>query len=57
MRRLPPMQHALPWDALGAHIEQFLATATLADVLRGRYSVPAARFSLSELAAAAKVQS
>ena len=25
------------WDALGAHIEQFLATATLADVLRGRY--------------------
>jgi len=45
------------WDALGAHIEQFLATATLADVLRGRYSVPAARFSLSELAAAAKVGS
>ena len=45
------------WDALGAHIEQFLATATLADVLRGRYSAPAARFSLSELAAAAKVGS
>ena len=45
------------WDALGAHIEQFLATATLADVLRGRYSMPAARFSLSELAAAAKVGS
>jgi len=29
----------------------------LADVLRGRYSMPAGRFSLSELAAAAKVGS
>lgn len=28
------------WDALGAHIEQFLATATLGDVLHGRYSAP-----------------
>ncbi len=43
------------WDALGAHIEEFLATATLADVLHGRYSAPAASFSLSDLAAAAKV--
>ena len=42
------------WDALGAHIEQFLATATLADVLHGRYSPQAGSFSLSELAAAAQ---
>jgi Rrf2 family transcriptional regulator, iron-sulfur cluster assembly transcription factor len=39
------------WDALGAHIEQFLATATLEDVLLGRYSAPAKSFSLSQLAA------
>ena len=45
------------WDALGTHIEQFLATATLADVLHGRYSAPVAGISLSELAAAAKVGS
>ena len=45
------------WDALGSHIEQFLSTATLADVLHGRYSAPGASISLSELAAAAKVQS
>ncbi len=40
------------WDALGAHIEHFLATATLADVLHGRYSAPDASISLSKLAAA-----
>jgi len=40
------------WDALGAHIEQFLASATLADVLYGRYSAPVEAFSLSRLAAA-----
>ena len=45
------------WDALGTHIEQFLAAATLADVLRGPYATPHASFSLSELAAAAKVVS
>jgi Rrf2 family iron-sulfur cluster assembly transcriptional regulator len=38
------------WDALGAHIEQFLATATLSDVLEGRYSAPQ-EFLLSRLAA------
>jgi len=43
------------WDALGVHIEHFLATATLADVLHGPYSVPADRFWLSELAAEVKV--
>ena len=41
------------WDALGAHIEQFLADATLEDVLSGRYSAPAETFSLSKLAARA----
>ncbi len=45
------------WDALGAHIEHFLATATLADVLHGRYSAPATSFSLSELAAGIEVSS
>ena len=45
------------WDALGSHIEEFLATATLADVLRGRYSAPSERFSLSQLAAGARVGS
>ena len=45
------------WDALGSHIEQFLSTATLADVLRGCYSTQGASISLSELATAAKVQS
>ena len=43
------------WSALGAHIEEFLAAATLADVLHGRYAAPDAGFSLSELAAATKV--
>jgi Rrf2 family transcriptional regulator, iron-sulfur cluster assembly transcription factor len=38
------------WDALGAHIEQFLATATLSDVLHGRYSAPQ-EVRLSQLAA------
>jgi Rrf2 family transcriptional regulator, iron-sulfur cluster assembly transcription factor len=43
------------WDALGAHIEQFLATATLGDVVHGRYySPPAPSFLLSELAANAE---
>jgi Rrf2 family transcriptional regulator, iron-sulfur cluster assembly transcription factor len=42
------------WDALGAHIEQFLAAATLSDVLSGRYSTPQAAFSLSGLAANAE---
>jgi Rrf2 family transcriptional regulator, iron-sulfur cluster assembly transcription factor len=42
------------WDALGAHIESFLATATLADVLHGQYSAPARDFSISKLAAAAE---
>jgi Rrf2 family iron-sulfur cluster assembly transcriptional regulator len=45
------------WDALGAHIENFLATATLADVLHGCFSGPGAGLSLSELAAATKVGS
>jgi Rrf2 family iron-sulfur cluster assembly transcriptional regulator len=45
------------WDALGAHIEQFLADATLQDVLSGRYSVPAEKFSLSKLAAELEVGS
>jgi Rrf2 family transcriptional regulator, iron-sulfur cluster assembly transcription factor len=45
------------WDALGAHIEQFLADAALEDVLTGRYSVPAEKFSLSELAARLEVRS
>jgi Rrf2 family transcriptional regulator, iron-sulfur cluster assembly transcription factor len=39
------------WDALGAHIEQFLASATLGDVLHGPYSAPVEAFSLSRLAA------
>jgi Rrf2 family transcriptional regulator, iron-sulfur cluster assembly transcription factor len=42
------------WDALGAHIEQFLAAATLDDVLQGRYSAPAKSFTLSQLAAEAE---
>jgi Rrf2 family iron-sulfur cluster assembly transcriptional regulator len=42
------------WDALGAHIEQFLATATLGDVLNGRYSMPQ-EVQLSKLAAGAEV--
>ena len=44
------------WDALGAHIEQFLAAATLADILHGRYAAPAMDFGLSELTAAAEVR-
>jgi Rrf2 family iron-sulfur cluster assembly transcriptional regulator len=39
------------WDALGAHIEQFLSEATLEDVLSGRYAAAAEPFSLSKLAA------
>jgi len=42
------------WDALGTHISEFLATATLADVLHGRYSMPAPGLSLSPLAAGAE---
>lgn len=38
------------WDALGAHIEQFLATASLSDVVYGRYSAPSPSFSLGALA-------
>jgi Rrf2 family transcriptional regulator, iron-sulfur cluster assembly transcription factor len=40
------------WDALGVHIEQFLATASLADVLHGPYSAPASGFSIAKLASA-----
>jgi Rrf2 family iron-sulfur cluster assembly transcriptional regulator len=39
------------WDALSAHIERFLATATLGDVLRGRYSVPQEELSICKMAA------
>jgi Rrf2 family transcriptional regulator, iron-sulfur cluster assembly transcription factor len=39
------------WDALSAHIEQFLATATLGDVLFGRYSVPQEMLSICKMAA------
>jgi Rrf2 family iron-sulfur cluster assembly transcriptional regulator len=42
------------WDALTAHIEQFLATATLGDVLYGRYSVPQEELSLCKLAVGAE---
>ncbi len=42
------------WQALGAHIEEFLATATLADVLHGRYSSPQEGFSLSGLVMASE---
>ncbi|MGO9545918.1 MAG: Rrf2 family transcriptional regulator [Rhodomicrobium sp.] len=43
------------WEALSAHIEQFLATATLGDVLFGRYSVPAEDFQIAKLAAGTEV--
>ncbi len=43
------------WDALGAHIEQFLATATLGDVLYGRYSVPQEELLICKLAAGAEI--
>jgi Rrf2 family iron-sulfur cluster assembly transcriptional regulator len=43
------------WDALGNHIEQFLASATLGDVLYGRYSVPQEKFLLCKLAAGGEV--
>ncbi len=43
------------WEALGAHIEQFLATATLGDVLYGRYAVPQEEFLLSKLAAGTEI--
>jgi Rrf2 family iron-sulfur cluster assembly transcriptional regulator len=42
------------WDALGAHIEQFLATATLGDVLHGRYAPPVEDVSLTKLAVSAE---
>ncbi len=42
------------WDALSHHIEQFLATATLGDVLYGRYSVPQEEVSLCKMAAEAE---
>jgi Rrf2 family iron-sulfur cluster assembly transcriptional regulator len=45
------------WDALGAHIEQFLADAKLDDVLTGRYCAPAETFSLSKLAAGTEARS
>ncbi len=44
------------WDALGAHIEDFLRAATLHDVLHGCYAGPAAAFGLVELAAAGELQ-
>lgn len=40
------------WDALTAQIEQFLATATLGDVLYGRYSEPPQELLLCKLAGA-----
>jgi Rrf2 family transcriptional regulator, iron-sulfur cluster assembly transcription factor len=40
------------WQSLGEHIEEFLAAATLADVLHGRYASPQAGISLSGLAMA-----
>lgn len=43
------------WAALGAHIEQFLATATLGDVLYGRYSVPQEELLICKLAAGAEI--
>ncbi len=43
------------WDALGAHIERFLATATLGDVLYGRYSVPQEELLICKLAAGAEI--
>lgn len=43
------------WDALGAHIEQFLATATLGDVLYGRYSMPQQKLVLCKLAAGEEI--
>jgi Rrf2 family transcriptional regulator, iron-sulfur cluster assembly transcription factor len=39
------------WDALGGHIEEFLGTTTLHDVLYGRYAAPE-NIALAELAAA-----
>ncbi len=45
------------WDALSAHIEQFLATATLGDVIYGRYSVPQQELLLCKLAAGAEIAS
>jgi Rrf2 family iron-sulfur cluster assembly transcriptional regulator len=38
------------WDALGGHIEEFLGTASLHDVLYGRYAAPES-IALAELAA------
>jgi len=35
------------WDALGSHIEQFLSTASLEDVLRGKYAAPATLLELA----------
>ena len=42
------------WDALGTHIQQFLAAVTLADVLHGRYAAPPEYFMLARLAASAE---
>jgi Rrf2 family iron-sulfur cluster assembly transcriptional regulator len=42
------------WEALSAHIEQFLLTATLGDVLHGRYSTPSEHFHIVKLAAGAE---
>lgn len=42
------------WNALGDHIEEFLASATLADVLHGRYAASRAHISLSKLASGEK---
>lgn len=44
------------WDALGAHIEQFLAAASLSDILHGRYASPPMDFILSDVSAAAEVR-
>ena len=43
------------WDALSAHIEGFLATATLGDVIYGRYSVQQEELALCKLAAGAEI--
>jgi Rrf2 family iron-sulfur cluster assembly transcriptional regulator len=43
------------WDALGAHIEEFLSTASLADVTCGRYST-APGSNLIDLVSAAEVR-
>jgi Rrf2 family transcriptional regulator, iron-sulfur cluster assembly transcription factor len=42
------------WDALSVHIGQFLATATLGDVVFGQYSVPQQELSLCKMAGKAE---